>query len=164
MTRKPVVVDTNVLVVSNGRDTHADLECQRSCTERLIAARNEELVLLDDHNLIIGEYQRHARPSGEPGLGDRFLVYLFDHQYSGERVVRVPINPNDIASRGFDELPSNTLKAGDRVFLAVAVVGNAPILNATDSDWSEQMDLLRRLQVSVFQLCPQHATRANEAR
>ena len=48
----------------------------------------------------------------------------------------------------------------DRKFLAVAVVADAEILNATDSDWSEQEALTRELGVRVRQLCPQHASKS----
>ena len=46
-----------------------------------------------------------------------------------------------MTGRGFEELPVNRLDRADRKFLATAVVGNAPILNATDSDWDEQKEL-----------------------
>ena len=42
----------------------------------------------------------------------------------------------------------------DRKFLAVAVVADAVVVNATDSDWSQALDLLRELEVEVEELCP----------
>lgn len=159
MTRKSIVIDTNVLVVSNGRNTHADLECQLACSARLTVAIEKEIILIDDQDLIFSEYQTYLNFSGEPGLGDEFFVYLFNHQYSGKVVRRVAVELSDDCTKGFEELPANTLKSGDRAVLAVAVAGGAPILNATDSDWSEQSDLLEVLGVEVEQLCPQHSTR-----
>ena len=41
-----------------------------------------------------------------------------------------------------------------------ALVARAVVLNATDSDCSEQRALLNRLRVQVRQLCPQHASKA----
>ena len=61
---------------------------------------------------------------------------------------------------GFEELPPNRLDPSDRKFLATAVVGEARILNAVDSDWAEQRTLTDDLGVDVVQLCPKHATRA----
>ena len=62
--------------------------------------------------------------------------------------------------RGFEELPPNELDPSDRKFLAVAVVGAAKILNAVDSDWSEQRSLTDDLSIDVVQLCPEHAKKA----
>ena len=62
--------------------------------------------------------------------------------------------------RGFAELLENELDPSDRKFLAVAVVAQAEILNATDSDWSEQEALTSDLGVRVRQLCPQHASKS----
>ncbi|HEY6632884.1 MAG TPA: hypothetical protein VIZ90_15645 [Rhizobiaceae bacterium] len=161
MTRKPIVVDTNVIVVANGRQTHADLACQLACTEALQNAKEKSLVLVDNQNLIFEEYQRHANHSGEPGTGDAFFSYLYDNQYSGKVVRQIPITPVTDEKRGFEELPNNILKGGDRAILAVAVVGNAPIVNATDSDWAEQAELVEELGIAVTQLCPQHAIKPN---
>ena len=55
-----------------------------------------------------------------------------------------------------DELPRNEFDPSDRKFLAVAVVANAVVLNATDCDWSEQKQLMEDLGVTVRELCPQH--------
>ncbi len=79
--------------------------------------------------------------------------------YGGIRVRRVPITPCDDQCRGFEELPENKLDPSDRKFLAVATVAKAEILNATDSDWSEQEALTDKLGVTVRQLCPQHASK-----
>ncbi len=154
------VVDTNVAIVANGRGTHADLQCQRSCVERLATVVREEIIAIDDAGLILAEYASRLSRSGQPGMGDAFLKHLFDHQYQLGRVRRITVRPTADTQRGFQELPENTLDRSDRKFLAVAVVAKAALLNATDSDWNEQRALLNRLQVHVHQLCPQHASKA----
>ncbi len=154
------VVDTNVAIAANGRETHADLQCQRSCVERLAAVVKEETIAIDDAGLIFDEYARHLRRSGQPGVGDLFLKHVFDHQYQTARVRRVTLRRSTDTRRGFEELPENTFDPSDRKFLAVAVVARAVVLNATDSDWDEQTALLHRLRVQVRQLCPQHASKA----
>ena len=154
------VVDTNVAIAANRRKTHADLQCQRSCVERLAAVVKEETIAIDDAGLIFEEYARHLRRSGQPGVGDLFLKHVFDHQYQPARVRRVTLRHSTDARRGFEELPENTFDPSDRKFLAVAVVARAVVLNATDSDWDEQTVLLNQLQVQVRQLCPQHASKA----
>ena len=154
-----VVVDTNVPIVANGRDTHADEQCQLNCVMRILEIQSSGSVVLDDHDLIFGEYRSHLRFRGEPGVGDAFFRYVFDHWSSESRVIRVAITPSDNDRRGFEELPENELDPSDRKFLAVAKEADAPILNATDGDWDEQHDLLEGLSVSVEQLCPHHAVR-----
>lgn len=155
-----VVVDTNVPIVANGRDTNVDEPCQLCCVTKIQEIRSCGTVILDDRNLILDEYANRLNFSGEPGVGDAFFKYVFDHSYSGSRVLRVSITATSDDQRGFEELPKNDLDRSDRKFLAAAVVANAPILNATDSDWDEQRTLLDRLSVTVEQLCPHLAIRS----
>lgn len=156
------VVDTNVAIVANGGDTtHADLACQLSCTERLVSLVDQGTVAIDDTGLILEEYRGHLSFSGQPGVGDAFFKHVFDFQYRGVKVLRVPVTPSDNEQRGFEELPRNSFDPSDRKFLAVAVVAEAVVLNATDSDWEEQKPLMDRLGVEVDQLCPQYAQKQN---
>ena len=154
-----VVVDTNVPIVANGRDTHADDQCQLNCIEKIRAIQATGIVVLDDRELILKEYSSHFSFEGEPGVGDAFYKYISDHLYSEFRVLRVAVTPTNDNRRGFEELPENGLDPSDRKFLAVAMVANAPVVNATDSDWYEQRSLLDGLSVTVEQLCPHHAVR-----
>ena len=153
------VVDTNVAMAANGRDTHADLECQLNCIEELESICRESVIVLDDGDLIFEEYRNHLHFKGAPGTGDKFFKHVYDHKYGESRVRRVPITPCSDDLCGYQELPENELDRSDRKFLAVAVVAQAEILNATDSDWSEQEALTRGLGVCVRQLCPQHASK-----
>lgn len=154
------VVDTNVAVAANGRDTHADEQCQLACVEKLESVVATEVAAIDDRGSILMEYRRRLNQSGMPGVGDAFLRHVFNYQGQNHRVRRVPVTPNEDDRRGFDELPENTFDRSDRKFLAVAVVARAVVLNATDSDWGEQQALMERLGVEVSQLCPQHASKA----
>ena len=154
------VIDTNVAIAANGRDTHADLACQRQCVKILEEVCERHAVVLDDGYTIFREYQGRLSFSGAPGMGDAFFKHVFNHMHGGTSVRMVPITPCSDQRRGFDELPVNELDPSDRKFLAVAVVAEAEILNATDSDWSEQEALMRELGVSVRQLCPQHAAKS----
>ena len=149
------VVDTNVAIAANGRDTHADMQCQLACIEKLEDVVARGIVALDDDGLILNEYGNHLRYSGMPGMGDVFFKHVFNFQYQEERVQRIPVTPVDDERRGYDELPVNNFDRSDRKFLAVAVAANAVVLNATDSDWSEHEGLMDQLEVE--QLCPQHA-------
>lgn len=158
------VVDTNVAVVANGRQTHADLRCQKLCVEKLRSVVADEVIAIDDKGAILQEYRRHLNFSGMPGVGDTFFKHVFDYQYREDKVRRTPITPSADDGRGFQELPTNRLDPSDRKFLAVAVVANAVVLNATDSDWDEHKALTEALGVQVEQLCPQHASKAGRRR
>ena len=148
------VVDTNVAIVANGRETNADMRCQLTCVERLKNLTSREVVAIDDAGDIFEEYKQRLNFSGMPGVGDAFLKHVFNHQYQTDRVQRVAVTPTADDGRGFEELPANTFDRSDRKFLAVAVVANAIVLNATDSDWSEHGTLMDTLGVNVNQLCP----------
>ena len=154
-----VVVDTNVAMAANGRGTHADMACQAACVARLKAVVAHDTVFLDETGLVFEEYARRLRWAGAPGMGDAFFKHVFDNQYRPERCRRVPVVPLDDERRGFEELPPNSFDPSDQKFLAVAVVGRATVLNATDSDWAEHAALVNGLAVQVEQLCPQHAAK-----
>lgn len=156
------VVDTNVAIAANGRDTHADVECQLTCVERLESLVAGGLVAIDEGGLIFKEYQGKLRHSGMPGVGDKFFKHVWDNQCIDTRVRRVPVTQSEDDQRGFEELPENNLDRSDRKFLAVAFTAEAVILNATDSDWDEQAPLLDSLDVEVDQLCPQHMKRREQ--
>lgn len=152
------VVDTNVAIVANGSSDHVDEQCESACVEALSAVLDRGVVVVDEIGHIIGEYVGQLS-FGSPGMGSVFLKHVHDHQYSGERVRRVPITPAG-DDRGFEELPPNRFDRSDRKFLATAVSGGADVLNATDSDWAEQRDLTDALGVTVRQLCPRYSAKA----
>ncbi len=108
----------------------------------------------------MNEYKDRLNFCGAPGVGDSFFKYLFDSQHGGNRVRRVAVTHCSDESRGFQELPENELDLSDRKFLAVAAVSGAVIVNATDSDWSEQQALTDSLGVEVEQLCPEYALKS----
>lgn len=156
MTALAHVVDTNVPIVANGRNTHADLLCQQACIEELRALVTGAVVVIDESGLILEEYAQRLRWAGAPGVGDAFFRHVFDHQHQPDRVQRVSITPINDDGRGFAELPSNDLDPSDRKFLATASVARASILNATDGDWHENQALTAELGVTVRELCPHH--------
>ncbi len=154
------VVDTNVAIVANGgHGVDADESCQLTCAERLERLVQRETVAVDETGLLIEEYARHLSWAGAPGVGDMFFKHLVDRQYAKDRVCRVSIIESDDDRRGFEQLPANDFDPSDRKFLAVAVVADAVVMNATDSDWEEHADLMNELGVEVDQLCPQHASK-----
>jgi len=155
-----VVVDTNVAMAANGRDTHASLSCQYVCTvflEELVSPEKLTHIILDEQGLIFAEYRGRLSYKGQPDVGDMFFKYLHDHMYLGKKIKLVPITPIADEERDFNELPPNSVDKSDRKFLAAAVVANAEIVNAVDTDWHMQVEFIAGLGVKVRQLCPEHA-------
>lgn len=152
-----IVVDTNVLIVANGRgNPPADYECERTCIKMLEgAAKGKQVVLLDGSNRIMNEYSDHCSRRGTPGVGDMFFKFLHDHQHSTKKVIHISIQETPDEDGGFANLPANTFDRDDRKFLAVAEAGDGRVVNATDSDWSEHADFIACLGVRVLELCPQ---------
>ena len=151
------VVDTNVAIVANTRETHADRPCQLACVDKLECVVRQGIVAVDESGAILDEYGGYLSHSGQPGMGDAFFKHIFDHLYQGRRVRRVRVTPSNDDRKGFEELPENAFDRSDRVFLAVALVGGAIVLNATDGDWDEHAGLMEELEVEVEQLCPKYA-------
>ena len=94
-----VVVDTNVAVVANCQTEQASEMCIESCIDALQSFRNEACFLVDDRNLILDEYRKHLKFSGQPGVGDAF--WLWDNQANEAHCRKVPITPHE--DRGFEE-------------------------------------------------------------
>ena len=154
-----VVIDTNVAVVANGKTEQAGPSCILNCIVRLRQVQNESRVLLDDKNLILTEYRNLLSFSGQPGLGDAFFKWLFDNQANPENCRRVTVTLH--TDRGFEEFPDDPSLSGfdqdDRKFVAVALAsGTDPkVLNASDTDWWDYRQHLRRYGVEVDFLCPE---------
>lgn len=149
------VIDTNVLIVANGKSEQASVDCELSCIDLLGQSTSLDIVL-DETSLIMNEYENHCSYKGAPGIGDMFFKYLHDNQYNPDsKISLVNIHPIDDESRSFQELPPNNFDPSDRKFLAVATVSNASVINAMDSDWDEQQELMQQLDVTVQQLCPE---------
>jgi predicted nucleic acid-binding protein len=155
-----VVIDTNVTIVANGRSSHASPRCQFACIsflEEIVSIESRTKIALDANGQILAEYKDYLSYSGQPGVGDIFFKYLHDSMYKRAKVQLIQITPINDETRGFKELPINSLDKSDRKFLAVAVKSKANITNAVDTDWHEHRDFIKTLRVRVQQLCPEHA-------
>lgn len=158
-----VVVETNVSIAANGRDTHASLTCQYTCIEfleGLVAPNSHMTIVLDEQELIFNEYRNYLNYKGQPGVGDIFFKHLHDHKYLGEKVKLISITPIADETRGFEELPANPIDKSDRKFLAAAIVANAKVINALDTDWDEQAIFVDSMNITIEQLCPEHGHKA----
>ena len=157
MTR--VVVDTNVPIVANGRPDPSNggrapsVECQLSAINFLEETLATRRVLLDLAGKIQAEYRRHLNPHGQPGVGDRFYQQLL--MSAPMRVERLDL-PRDAAG-GYEDFPKDiqlhTFDPSDRKFVAMARRADAPVANATDTDWLHHRDALNASGVMVQFIC-----------
>lgn len=165
-----VVIDTNVMVVANGRIAapQATQECVLHCQARLAEIlQGSEKILLDDKKRMIQEYKNNLNEKGR-GHGDRFWQELVRrmYRYGGdqEKVIIVPIT--SLAGNGtdFEEFPNDdtslrNFHKKDRKFVAVAFVyqrdngQEVPILKAEDSGWEEFKAALAAHGVHVDSIC-----------
>ena len=118
-------------------------------------------VELDDQMQILEEYLRYLSPRGQPGLGDAFMRWVWEHQAVAERCEQVRLTWSE---GGFKEFPDDPrlsrFDPSDRVYVAAAKASrNAPeVLNAVDPDWWEHRVSLAENGVRVRFLCPEHMT------
>lgn len=146
-------IDTNVLIVANGRETSASDHCRLRCVEFLMSVfREKHCVLLDQGGVVADQYKKYCRASGQPGIGDRFLFELrnrIDFVVSVELVL-----DEELRYRDFPRVPSlENFDVSDRVFVALAIAGEGTVANATDSDWYEHCEALRSEKVKIEFLC-----------
>jgi hypothetical protein len=159
------VVDTNVLVVANGKNKapQASLECINSCVKYLSSLQKSGVLVIDKNWLILKEYKNNVSEKGQPEIGDRFLYWLLKNQTNRKHCEQVTIK--QISEYEFEEFPqSESLKnfdKSDRKFVAVALTHPAKpaIANAVDSDWRNYEEALADHGVSLNFLCPELAAK-----
>ena len=162
-----VVIDTNVMVVANGRSEapQATEECVIRCRVRLAEIlRGSEKILLDDQKRIIQEYKNNLNQRGR-GHGDQFWLELVRRMWrEGEKVIMVPITPLAGSETDFEEFPNDDVSLKDfhkkdRKFVAVALAyqrdyeQDSPILKAEDSGWEEFKSALATHGVQIDSIC-----------
>jgi len=153
------VVDTNVPVVANGRSEQASPECIRACAVRLRELTHSDKLILDDGWRILKEYKRRLISEGQPGPGDAFLKWVLTNYRNPDRCELVTLTPKDSSETDFEEFPSDpelkNFDPDDRKFIAVAVAHpNRPrILQATDAEWWEMRDALKKAGVTIDFIC-----------
>ncbi len=152
------IVDVNVAIVANGESPQADIRCQLSCVRSLRDVQLN-LICLDDGDRIFKEYRANLSMSGQPGVGDEFIYWLHQNQYTPSVCERVAIREH--RERGFEEFPDDpaltAFDPSDRKYVAVVLASehSPQILNAVDSDWRDFENELSMHEISVTELCPQ---------
>lgn len=148
------VVDTNVPIVANGRETNASIDCRLAAIEFMHAICMRGKAALDLNGEIQEEYHRYLNPRGQPGVGDRFYQLILNSAPS--RVERIDL-PKDPLTGEFEDFPSAPELAGfdisDRKFAAVARRLGIPVANATDQGWLEYRSVLKASSIEVEFVC-----------
>ena len=153
------VVDTNVAIVANGRETNASIDCRLAAVEFLNALLASGQVILDLGGEIQEEY-RYLNPKGEPGVGDRFYRTIL--QSAPKHVERIELEKN--AAGDFSDFPTDPALAAfdrsDRKFAAAARKAKVPVANATDRrSWHVHHTALAANGIDVEFICGADPTR-----
>jgi hypothetical protein len=153
-----VVVDTNVLLVADGKHGDATDECRLACIERLQSITQTGTVVIDDGFRIVREYQNKIDPNKGKGVGAVFLKWLLQNQANPRYVSYVALTEGETDRYG--EFPVAALEdefdPPDRKFPAVANAHPAKpaILQAVDCKWLRWWEDLGCAGIRVEFLCP----------
>lgn len=161
---KKCLVDSNVPINANKATDPEKVpdemrECVLACIQAVEHVVDNGVLVVDDGGEIFGEYHTSLSFRGQPGVGDRFLKWVHDHQWMVDSVDRIPITP---VGNSYKEFPCHSGLSGfdisDRKFVAVANAHpeRPPILQATDSKWWGFKSLLNAVGISVTFLCPEY--------
>jgi len=154
----PLVVDTNVCVVSNRREGDP-IEWASKCANQLHLITKSGILVIDSQDVIFSEYKRYLSFRGEPGAGDRFFKWLVDNRYREDRVHLTTVTFDEDRPGNFEEFPEDpelvTFHLKDRVFVAVALSHpqTPAIVNAVDSDYWHHRVALVRNGVTILNIC-----------
>lgn len=151
MTRR--VIDCNVAVVANGRNTNASLECRIAAIEALSTFLRVGSIIVDIAGEMLDEYRTYCDPKGQPGVGDRFFREVLMN-YAG-KVERIDLEkaPNGSFVDFPDDPELANFDLSDRKFAAAARKTSVPVMNATDSDWLDHQVALTRNGINLEFVC-----------
>jgi hypothetical protein len=161
---KAYVVDTNVPKVANlatkpeeGSDVPDT--CVLDCITAIEYITKNKALVIDSGDEIFTEYRHQLSMKGQPGIGDKFMLWVKDHRWSLPEINRIQLTrEND----SYVEFPHDDRLAdfdpSDRKFVAIANGHPAkpPILEATDSKWWRYKDIFLELGIKICFLCPEY--------
>lgn len=103
-----VVLDTNVLLVANGKHADVSDDCVLACIDHLESLTRSGVVVIDDAYRILSEYQNKTLPSAPKGVGDTFLKWLLQNKSRSDRVHQVCLTES--SADCFEEFPGDELQ------------------------------------------------------
>lgn len=149
------VVDTNVWVMAGKLfaqfQTDEEIDCAERCLDWLGSfISGSSFLVVDLDYQILGEYRANIRPRSQ---ADLWLNDL-ERKPREKRLIEVTIEWD---SDGYTLVPPELAipDKNDRKFVAVALAHQPtpPIVNATDSDWSQNKAMLSAGNIPVQELC-----------
>lgn len=150
-----VIVDTNVVVVSNEQNTDVVDSCVNACKRFIAGIASGRVVLLDAADEIRAEYAQAIRMGRPYQLGAQFLLHVLQHQYDSRHVRRVDLEKRP--DGGFADFPDTpelaTFDRADRKFAVLARKTGTAVANATDSDWADHVSALNAHGIAIDFLC-----------
>jgi hypothetical protein len=148
------VVDENVLVVANGRDTHSGKDCILAAIDFLTSCSEDMALVLDDLGEVITLYASKCNWAGQPGVGDQFFVWAFSNSHALQqvRLTRTADGQYSAVPPGLSSFDSD-----DHIYLALVLEAAPPteLVNAVDSDYSQSIEAIADAGVVVRELCPE---------
>jgi len=158
------IIDTNVPLTSVTTDVAIPLVCRQSCTQLISSVlKGEIIIVIDDQNEALREYRNNMYPDPNPsaGLAGQFMMYLFNYQYDKTRVHRAKLTVSEPGE--YEPFPEDneldSFDKSDKKWIAISmsfkqeVQDDAPINNATDSDWLHFEHVFVRLGIKIEFLC-----------
>ncbi len=159
------IIDTNVPVAANYAMTPEKIGddlmfcCVEKCIKTLEEIIKSGVVVIDNENEVFAEYHKHLSLKGQPGMGDKFMKWLHDRQWTPTHVDRVHLHKDGSDYVDFPQQEGLLdFDPSDKKFVALAVAHKErpPILQALDSKWWGWKDSLLNAGVTVTFLCSEY--------
>lgn len=154
---KAFLIDTNVAVTAN---RHIDinsipedmLTCVLECVEIIEKAIKNGGLVVDEGQEIVEEYRSNLSMSGAPGIGDKFMKWIYTNQWKFpiENIVKITK-----VETSYEEFPEHeglkNFDLSDRKFVATSFTHpkKPPIFQATDSKWWGWKEPLSEVGITV---------------
>ncbi|NBC12735.1 MAG: PIN domain-containing protein [Gammaproteobacteria bacterium] len=153
------VIDTNVPVAANGRNTHASPDCRLKAARFLRRMLQEGRTILDLAGEIQAEYRRYLNTDGQPGVGDQFFRMIL--MSAPDRVTRIDL-PQDPDTGTYADFPADpalaTFDPSDRKFAAAARQTGHPVSAVDDRGWWNHREALSSNGILIELLCDRPAS------
>ena len=156
MANRCFIIDTNIFIAANGMTDHLTEQEVNKCKLFVASLFDNSIVSLDHKGEIFQEYFNYVSRSGQPGISDAFVKYLWDRQNNKAHCEKVDIEKNKKGIYKQLNKKEDLLKfdLNDQKFIAVCLGSkNQPIIcNASDSDWANDKILLTKYKIKVLEI------------
>jgi predicted nucleic acid-binding protein len=156
MVNKCFIIDTNVFIAANSKADHLSESEIDMCKEFVASLFSDTIISLDEQGEIFHEYFNYMSYSGQPGIGDTYVKFLWDRQSNRKYCEKVDVRKDE---KGFykqlrKKKALQKFDLNDQKFIAVCVgsKNNPVICNATDSDWENNKTLLSEHNIRVLEI------------